>query len=203
MDIEIQRLKKKDFNQARKFAIEGMNLNRYIDQKWILYLYSKYFWYSEVTKASQAIGAYMGDTLVGVILANIEGQPKLFNSFWYQQYVTFVNFIMQLALAGAKKEYDYANKEMLDSFKKNQQPDGEINFFVVDPKINGKGIGSKLLDALAKREKGKLLYLFTDSGCTYQFYERRGFERIEEKDMTLVIVEKEIPFTAFLYSKRM
>lgn len=81
MDVEIMILRKKDFNRARKFAIEGMNLNRYTDKKWILFLYSKYFWYSEVTKSTQAIGAYRNDTLVGVILAKINGEQNILSLF--------------------------------------------------------------------------------------------------------------------------
>lgn len=203
MDIEIKTLRKRDFNRARKFAIEGMNLNRYTEDKWVLYLYSKYFWFSEVMKSTQAIGAYKGDTLVGVILANIKGEPKFYKSFWYKQYIWFINCIMRIAFTGATSPYDNANKEMIESFKKHQEPVGEINFFAVDPKINGEGIGTKLLDALEKKEKGKLIYLYTDSGCTYQFYEHRGFERVGEKAITLTIDGKDIPLTSFLYSKRL
>lgn len=203
MDIEIKTLRKKDFNRARKFAIEGMHLNRYMEEKWLLYLYSKYFWYSEVMKSTQAIGAYQGDTLVGVILANIKGEPKFYKSFWYKQYIRFINFIVRIAFTGATNPYDNANKDMIESFKKTQDPVGELNFFVVDPKINGEGIGTKLLDALEKKEKGKLVYLYTDSGCTYQFYEHRGFERVGEKAITLAIHGKNIPLTSFLYSKRL
>lgn len=110
---------------------------------------------------------------------------------------------MRLAFTGATNQYNNANKEMIASFKQEHQPDGEINFFGVDPKINGKGIGSKLLDALEKKEKGKLLYLYIDSGCTYQFYEHRGFERIAERAIILSIHGKDIPLTSFLYSKRL
>ena len=64
---------------------------------------------------------------------------------------------------------------LLEEFKKNNKVDGEINFFAVDPTIKGKGIGSLLLKELEKQEKDKLIYLYTDSGSTYQFYLHRGF----------------------------
>ncbi|MDU7008384.1 MAG: GNAT family N-acetyltransferase, partial [Enterococcus faecalis] len=44
-------------------------------------------------------------------------------------------------------------------------------------------------------------FLFTDSGCTYQFYERRGFERKKEKDIVMKILNKEVDLRCMLYSK--
>ena len=48
---------------------------------------------------------------------------------------------------------------MLAEFEETNSPDGEMNFLAVDPKLNGKGIGTVLLNELSKREKGKLIYL--------------------------------------------
>ena len=73
MDIRIKQLKKKDFNVARKFAIDGMHLNWYTNNAVELYLYSKYFWYLEIRRATRALGAYTGDQLVGVL--RIQVQP--------------------------------------------------------------------------------------------------------------------------------
>ena len=67
MDIIIKQLRKKDFNSARKFAIEGMHLTWYTKNKFELYFYSKYFWYLEISRATRAFGAYLGDNLVGVL----------------------------------------------------------------------------------------------------------------------------------------
>ncbi len=42
-DIIIKQLEKKDFNAARKFAIDGMHLSGYATTRFELYFYSKYF----------------------------------------------------------------------------------------------------------------------------------------------------------------
>ncbi len=70
MDIKITQLRKKDFNTARKFAIEGMHLAWYTSNSVELYLYSKYFRYLEISRATRALGAYINDVLVGVIELN-------------------------------------------------------------------------------------------------------------------------------------
>jgi GNAT superfamily N-acetyltransferase len=90
---------------------------------------------------------------------------------------------------------------MLNEFKKENNPDGEINFFAVDPNFKGKGIGTLLLNEFEKQEKGKLIYLFTDNGSTYQFYYRRGFRESGKTDIKLEINKKETDLTCFLFSK--
>lgn len=85
---------------------------------------------------------------------------------------------------------------------KSNVPDGEIIFLAADPDCKVKGIGTALLNALEQKEKGKLLYLYTDDGCTYQFYEHRGFERVEEKEIVLEMPKGKVPLICFVYSKR-
>lgn len=203
MDIKISPLRHKDFEQARKFAIEGMHLSWYASNKLLLYFYSKYFWYLEIFKATGAWGAYMNEKLVGVLLIDFVGELKLFRSVWYKIYRKFVEFIMNLFYKKAASTYDTANKEMLLAFKKENKPDGEINFFAVNPAIKGKGIGTLLLNELEKEKKDKLIYLFTDSGSTYQFYLHRGFTESGRRDIVMEINGKEIPLTCFLFSKRL
>lgn len=59
-----------------------------------------------------------------------------------------------------------------------------------------------LLNALETKEKGKILYLYTDGACTYQFYEHRGFERVEEKEVVLEMPKGRVPLKCFVYSKK-
>jgi GNAT superfamily N-acetyltransferase len=65
----------------------------------------------------------------------------------------------------------------------------------------GKGIGTLLLNELEKQEKGKLIYLFTDNGSTYQFYSHRGFREYGKSDVILEINRKKIDLTCFLFGK--
>ena len=201
MNIDIKQLKKRDFNDARKFAIDGMHLSWYTNNKIELYLYSKYFWYLEISKATRALGAYMGDKLVGVLLVDINKESKVFNSLWYKLFVKIASFVINLGYKEASSAYEDVNIEMLETFKKDNQVDGEINFFAVDPKCKGKGIGTLLLNELEKQEKGKQIYLYSDTGSTYQFYLQRGFAVSGKKDVTIKIKNRELPLTCYLFSK--
>ena len=90
---------------------------------------------------------------------------------------------------------------MLSAFCKNHHPDGEIVFLAADPACKMKGMGSALLSALEAEVHGKQIYLYTDNACTYQFYERRGFEKSEEREILIDLGHKKIPLACFLYSK--
>jgi GNAT superfamily N-acetyltransferase len=203
MNIEIKQIKQKDFNIARKFAIKGMHLNWYASNKFELYFYSKYFWYLEVSKATKALGAYMENKLVGVLFADMKNEPKIFRSVRYKLFTKTIGFIIHLFYKNASSTYDEANAKMFEYFKSENNPDGEINFFAVDQNMNGRGIGTLLLNELEKQEKGKLIYLYTDSGSTYQFYIHRGFNESGKTDIKLEINKKEIDLTCYLFSKRL
>ncbi len=202
-DVKIKQLEKKDFDKARKFAIEGMHLSRYTTNNIELYLYSKYFWYMEISKATKALGAYINDDLVGVLLARINNEPIVFSSVLYRTCVKIVSYIINICYKDIAGKYDDANIDMLEKFKRQNNPDGEILFFAVAPDIKGKGIGTFLLNELNVLEKGKHLYLYTDSGSTYQFYSHRGFNKEEERNIEYIVNKKSIPLTCFLYSKKL
>lgn len=69
----------------------------------------------------------------------------------------------------SKGGYDDTNEELLSDYLKKHSPDGEIVFLAANPDLKIKGIGSKLLKEFERREQGKEVFLFTDSGCTINF----------------------------------
>ena len=201
MEIVIKEIiRKKDYKKAIRYAIEGMQFNRYLNNKILLNLYGRYFWYLELTNSTQIISAYIGDELVGVLLANINGERK-YKSFYKSLYVKIFNFFQNILYKEGVGIYNETNREMFEKYKNNNKPNGEIKFFAVNPNIKGKGIGSKILEEFERREKGKQIFLFTDEGCSYQFYEHRGFERVGEKDILLDLNDRKVNFKCFLYRK--
>lgn len=199
--IEIKKLRKRDYQKAQKFAINGMHLNWYMDKSFILGLYSKYFWHMELNRATKAYGAYINDEFVGALLADMKHESKLYHCIWRSVFVKFFDFLQHIAAGKGVEKYDIANREMFSSFCKNSQPDGEIIFLAADPECAVKGIGTALLSAFEEEEKGKLIDLYTDSACTYQFYEHRGFDKSEERDVVIDLPNKKVPLKCLLYSK--
>lgn len=201
--LEIRPLRRRDHREAIRFAASGMDFARYSDNKLLLYLYGQYFWNLELTRATRVLAAYDGDKLVGVLLAAIDGEPLAYPTFLGRLYVRTLDFLQGLLVRGGADVYTDANREMLDQYCETSHPDGELLFLAIDPEKMGQGIGSFLLSQLESQLPGKTMYLFTDSACTYQFYDRRGFTRAGEKEIVMEITGKVTPLTCMLYSKTM
>ena len=63
MNIEIRDIRKKDYEKAIQFAIKGMHFDWYLNNKFLLNVYGRYFWYLEVNRATQILAAYVGGNL--------------------------------------------------------------------------------------------------------------------------------------------
>ena len=201
MSIAIKDIQKQDYKKAIQFAIKGMHFDWYLDNKFALNAYGRYFWYLEINRATQIFGAYVEDEFVGVLLAEFKDETKKHHSFWQKTYVKFIDAIQRLFFTGGAGLYEDTTKEQLAKYLETNTPDGEIIFLAADPDCKIKGIGTALLNALEHVEKGKIVYLHTDDACTYQFYEHRGFSRVQEKDIVLEMPKGKVPLKCLLYSK--
>lgn len=202
MEIEVKDIRKADYKKAIQFAVTGMHFDWYLNNQFLLNAYGRYFWYLAINRATQIFAAYVDGRFAGVILAEIKDEEKKQESFYQKIYVKFVDVIQRIFFRGGAGLYEDTTKEQLAHYLKSNTPDGEIIFLAADPDCKVKGIGTALLNALEQKEKGKLLYLYTDDGCTYQFYEHSGFERVEEKEIVLEMPKGKVPLKCFVYSKR-
>ena len=193
--MQIKDLRKQDYKAAIKYAIKGMHLDWYVKNRTLLNLYGRYFWYLELNRATQIIAAYEGDTLAGILLADIQGEYKLRYSPLRVPFIKIVNSILHVL--SLDKSYNDANARLLKQCSNSSNVDGEIVFLTVNPKLPGKGIGSLLLAELEKRAKGKRLILYTDDGCNYHFYEHKGFRKAGEEKIRY----SDFFLRCFLYEK--
>ena len=103
MQIEIKELKKQDYNKAISFAIKGMHFDWYLDNKLLLHLYGRYFWYLEMSRATQVIAVYAGNMLAGVLLAEIKGETKHHRSIWKSLYVKAFDVLQNTFYKGGRR----------------------------------------------------------------------------------------------------
>lgn len=201
MELEIKPLQRRDFAKAIHFAIQGMHFSRYLDSRLLLRLYGRYFWYLELSKATQVIVAYRGDNLAGVLLAKIEGEPPAAPSPWRALYVRLVNLVQRTFFSSSAGQYETANQRLWEKYQRTQSPDGEILFLAADPNTRQSGVGTQLLSELTVREQGKSIYLFTDDACNYSFYDHRGFRCAGKETILLDLGKKPLSMTCMLYEK--
>lgn len=80
--------------------------------------------------------------------------------------------------------------------------DGEVAFFAVNSEIRGKGLGKRLFSSFidyAKSTNFKNFFLFTDTSCSYQFYDSIGLIRKCQKNHTFTVNGQKAPMSFYLY----
>ena len=199
-DIQIRDLDPRDEPQAISFAIEGMHLHWFVKNPRCERAYGRYFWDLERAKATDILAAYDGDRFLGVLLASMKGKPALPYPWWRKAYVRAVEIFNNLRPGGHRDDYDAANQDMLLKYLGKHPIDGEIGFLVADPNSGVSGVGTALLEAFEARHEGKNVYLFTDDGCTYQFYDSRGFTQVGERT---IAVNEDRDLECMLYVRRL
>ena len=199
MSIQFKELRTSDYEKAIDFTLIGMHFDAFFEKGSELARdYTESFWYDELAKSNEIIAAYdENDEFAGVLLAEIydkepSEKPSIPKSFLQKQ-------LSNPVVSEFDNEYDRVNSEMLSNYREGNQVDGELCLFAVHPSRKGQGIGSILLAEFEKRVKGKNIFLYTDSNCTYQFYEKRGFERVDEREIQL----GDAPLSCYLYHKVM
>ncbi|MCD8317311.1 MAG: GNAT family N-acetyltransferase, partial [Eggerthellaceae bacterium] len=145
MEIEIRDLDKKDYGKAIEFASKGMHFDWYTDSKMLLKIYGQYCWNLHLCHSTQVLGAYSGDRFLGMLLADMEGEPKRYGSFLRRAYVKVIDSLQNIIAGKGIDTYSAANREMFAEYTENFRPEGEIVFFASDPDSGIKGVGSALL----------------------------------------------------------
>ncbi len=79
----------------------------------------------------------------------------------------------------------------------------ELTLFAVDSTTRGHGVGQRLYDTYMAhlRAHGRSdFYLYTDTRCTFGFYEKQGMTRAAAQDMTIRLDGKPEPLGVYLYT---
>lgn len=202
MEYQFKELRKEDIKTISSYAIVGMHFNQFFSNKFLLNLVGRYFFISQLNRATQVVAAYQGDNLAGVLLAEMKGESS-YKGPWYRQvFIRTMDWLSSLIGKDGVDNYELANRELLDEYKQdNNHYDGEICFLAADPNTQAKGIGTALLNELTKRESGKKVIVYTDTSCTYQFYNHRGFKLEGSKKIMINFSSHTNSLECYLYSK--
>ena len=200
--MRIAKLKKSDEKKIVRAAAKGMHFDWYFPSRPLCALYTRCFWYAELNRATQIIAAYEGEEFLGVLLFAEKGAKPCCYSRHRALLVTIFDKVSSALSPRGDAFYERANRILLSRYKTSYSPDGEIAFLVADPNTKKKGVGTFLLEELRRRMPGKEIFLYTDSGCTWEFYESRGFERAVEKRIILTFGKRKVPLDCMLYRIR-
>ena len=84
--------------------------------------------------------------------------------------------------------------------------DAEIVLLIIDPKLQGKGLGRKLIDFAIKKvrkEGAQNVFLLTDTSCNYKFYDLLMFKQVAKRKGGYLYEGQESPEYFFVYEKNL
>lgn len=144
--------------------------------------------------AEPAACSHRGDEtqLAGYLFARLEGLPAptdadYWNAIWEQAGATLHAAGERGARVAAYEEQLGERGDLLvEAAGDNRGQDNELELFVANPAMRGQGAGSALMAAFedALHRLGATSYwLQTDSTCTWQWYERHGYQRVADVEL--------------------
>ena len=84
--------------------------------------------------------------------------------------------------------------------------DAEIVLLIIDPKLQGKGLGRKLIEFAIKKvrkEGAQNVFLLTDTSCNYKFYDLLMFKKVAKRKGGYLYEGQESPEYFFVYEKNL
>ncbi|MDY2777401.1 MAG: GNAT family N-acetyltransferase [Collinsella sp.] len=120
----------------------------------------------------------------GIVLARVDGDPIDQLAIWRAREGEILEQMRSVDDAATGSYLSFLkNEERINRRLLAQSGFGwasQVTLLAVDPSTRGMGIGSILLDAAtshASARGAQGAYLYTDTDCSWKFYERRGLRR--------------------------
>ncbi len=196
-----------DAEDIKKIINEAFYIHRYVTGRLVLDSALEIYLRERRLASTWTRVAVQDERVVGIIMGQVDGQPRLGGRFTNRLLTlahTLRAGILGLPQWKSMRQYFAFDRVYGELRKKTPSPlTDELTLFAVDSSTRGLGIGKTLyrdyLDHLRSLGRSDF-YLYTDSLCTFQFYEKQGMTRTASEDMNLVLDGKPEALGVYLYS---
>lgn len=162
--------------------------------------------YSCLAEATYAQVAEQNGEVIGVIMGKSKFDYRITSHIAYVFSMFRYTIKMKYGHKNEQTGIEDYNKlhELYHDFSKKHKGefDGVLTLFAVNENCRGLGVGKTLLAGLKeylRKSKVSRIYLYTDTTCNYGFYEKQGFERLEQQTLELTRDGKPFQMDVFLY----
>ena len=103
----------------------------------------------------------------------------------------------------AYRDFSKIYKELIQG--REEDFDGELTLLLVDENYRGTGIGKQLTQRFLnhmKKAGGQSIYVYTDTGCNYGFYDRLGFVKAAKREEKIEVEKGNRDMSVYLYYKK-
>lgn len=190
--ILFRAVEKRDYAALEDMICRCFGLHRYIPDPALLRPVLKQYLQSCLAEQTYTRVAQRDGKVIGVIMGAARGD---YRPVAHAKAVTLLGWyslaasVRALIGKGTLKDYHRVHRVYNALLQKRTDTfDGVLTLFAVSEDCRGLGVGNALLDGLLdylSRRQARHIYLFTDSTCTYDFYERHGFQRLEEERLPI------------------
>lgn len=196
-----------DAHDIKKILNEAFSIHRYVTGKLVLDSALEMYLRDCLLNSTWTQVAVRQGHVVGIIMGRVRGEKRLGGRIANR--LLTVAHGARAALLGigqwkSMRQYFGFGKVYADLREKANCPlTDELTLFAVDSTTRGLGIGKTLytnylshLKTLGRRN----FFLYTDSHCTYGFYEKQGMTRAAAQDMDLTLDGEPETIGVYLYA---
>ena len=202
--VMYRELRKGDYEIIKELIGDAFGFSEFIKDPNFLNLILNSYLQECILDSSFSKVAIKNGKVIGIILGNANKDKNKIKSFHNR--ISLISSLIKIMFTKNDNKKDLKEfskiqktyKEIFNGNKNNFQ--GCIQLFIVSKESRGLGVGTSLMNYLfdyMKSMKVKSLYLYTDTRCNYQFYDKNNFKRLNEKKIHFNRVNESL--NIFLY----
>ncbi|MFJ9553952.1 GNAT family N-acetyltransferase [Nocardiopsis sp. NPDC101807] len=206
-DTTYRPYRESDAADVKSMIDEAFHIHRYMSKKRLLDGALEVYLRERLLASTYTRVAVRDGRTVGVIMGRVPGHPRVPHAT-RNRLLTWAH-MARIAVTGLRDLPSLAQYFAFDGIYRRLRHNtsapltDELTLFAVDASTRGTGVGKALYEDYTRhlREHGrKNFYLYTDSLCSYGFYEKRGMTRAASEDMRLRLDGREEDLGVFLYA---
>lgn len=208
-NITIRPYKERDAEAAKATFADGFQEQYFLPDATLLPALGEHDLREFLTASTWAAVAELDGKPVGIIGARVPGQSKLPGRLgntlrkWAAMARLTLGALRQPSTLATSITGERSYRRLQRNARaRNQQLNNELTIFAVDAAARGTGIGSQLFHKAQeyfRRHGCHEFFLYTDSLCTYQFYERKGLRRVTQDTQRFTVHGEKREVTNFVY----
>lgn len=194
-------------SDVKSMLDEAFHIHRYVNRRHLLDSALEIYLRERLLASTHTRIAVKEGRAVGVIMGRLPDHPRAPHRArnrlltWYHMTRIAVTGLFDLPSLTQYFRFDGAYRKLRQDTSRPLTD--ELTLFAVDSSTRGTGVGKTLyLDYLRHlREHGrKNFYLYTDSLCSYGFYEKRGLTRTASGKVNIRLDGEPADLDVFLYA---
>ncbi|MGI5122723.1 GNAT family N-acetyltransferase [Marinactinospora thermotolerans] len=206
-DIVYRPYHERDAADVKSMINEAFHIHRYMKKKHLLNSALEVYLRERLLASTYTRVAVKDGRAVGVIMGRVPGRPRVPHAgrnrllTWFHMGRIAVTGLSDLPSLAQYFKFDGVYRRLRHST--SAPLTDELTLFAVDASTRGTGVGKALYQDYLRhlRDQGRTdFYLYTDSLCSYGFYESRGMTRAAAEEMQIRLDGETEPLGVFLYA---